>query len=224
MKIITGTLAVARHVATRVRSIFQDSEQAKRCAPWFAIDGDRSLRLDYPLTENSVVLDVGAFKGDFASDIYSRFRCTVHSFEPIAEFAALTSKRFEHNPSIIVHPQALGPESGPSTISLLNDASSRKVTGGKTESIEVKGVRDFFEGSGVAHVDLIKINIEGDEYDLITALAENGLLERIDHIQIQFHPIPGCDALVASAQAHLRKTHEQKWAYPLVWESWTRRQ
>lgn len=223
MRAISGTLAVLKHVAARARSIFQNNEQAKRCAPWFAIDGDRTLRLEYPLTEESIVLDVGAYKGDFASDIYARFRCTVHAFEPIREFAAQTTARFQHNPSVIVHTQALGVESGQSTISLLNDSSSRQTSGGETESIEVKGVRDFFEESGLNHVDLIKINIEGDEYDLINALAENGLLERIEHIQVQFHPIPNCDALVATAQAHLRQTHDQRWAYPLVWESWSRR-
>ena len=40
--------------------MFDNSKQVER---WFADDGDNTLRLNYPLDENSVVFDVGAYKG-----------------------------------------------------------------------------------------------------------------------------------------------------------------
>lgn len=34
---------------------------------WFQDNGGESLMLDYPLTNNSIVFDLGGYKGDFAN-------------------------------------------------------------------------------------------------------------------------------------------------------------
>ena len=47
--------------------------QKERCKPWFAVNGDETLRLDYNLTETSVVLDLGGFKGNFAESIFNKY-------------------------------------------------------------------------------------------------------------------------------------------------------
>ena len=39
---------------------------------WFADNGDRTHRLNYDLNSNSVVFDVGGYKGDFAFSIYEK--------------------------------------------------------------------------------------------------------------------------------------------------------
>jgi len=55
---------------------------------WHNIDGDRTLRLNYDmLDEKSIVLDIGGYKGDWASSIFSKYCCTIHVFEPVSYFA-----------------------------------------------------------------------------------------------------------------------------------------
>jgi len=38
--------------------------QRKRVIPWFAVNGDQTLRLNYDLDANSLVFDLGGYKGD----------------------------------------------------------------------------------------------------------------------------------------------------------------
>jgi hypothetical protein len=50
---------------------------------WFRDRGDKTLRLDYPLNANSLVVDVGGYRGDFAGAIYKRYGCRVIIFQTV---------------------------------------------------------------------------------------------------------------------------------------------
>ena len=49
--------------------------------------------------------------------------------------------------------------------------------------MEFKKASDYIKGK----IDLLKINIEGGEYEVLENLIENDLIKNIDNIQIQFH-------------------------------------
>ena len=66
----------------KISHIMYVSPQEKRCIPWFQNNGDKTLRLNYPLTDKSIVLDLGGYEGQWASDIFSRYCCFIHVFEP----------------------------------------------------------------------------------------------------------------------------------------------
>ena len=70
-------------------------------------------------------------------------------------------------------------------------------------------------------IDLMKINIEGAEYDLLEHLIENKFVENIKDIQVQFHDfVPNAEARMKNIQAGLSKTHYLTYQYPFVWENW----
>ena len=48
---------------------------------WVKADGDHSLRQNYPLDSDSVVLDVGGYHGDWAEKIVTEFDSNVYVFE-----------------------------------------------------------------------------------------------------------------------------------------------
>ncbi len=50
-----------------------------------------------------MVLDLGGYEGQWASDLYARRRCRIDVFEPVARFAAAIAERFRHNSDIRVH-------------------------------------------------------------------------------------------------------------------------
>ena len=56
--------------------------------------GGDSLRLDYPLNKNSVIIDAGGYIGDFAADMSHKFGCRIDVFEPVAEYAEKIRERF----------------------------------------------------------------------------------------------------------------------------------
>ena len=63
------------------------SLQALRVVPWFRDNGDKTLRLNYELNEKSVVIDLGGYEGQWAADIFCKYVCSIHVFEPVKKFA-----------------------------------------------------------------------------------------------------------------------------------------
>src|SRR5690242_15007232 len=75
----------------------------QRVNPWLAVQGDRTLRLNYELTDKDTVFDLGGYEGQWASDIFAMYGCSIHIFEPVPQFAEGISKRFARNRRVFVH-------------------------------------------------------------------------------------------------------------------------
>lgn len=188
---------------------------------WRADKGDETLRLDYPLTKESIVLDFGGFEGQCAADIYGRFGCKVVVFEPVSAFAEKIRTRFVGNSQIEVCSFALGNGDREEKICLSADASSMHSSGTDFEPIEIRDAVKWLNERSSTRVSLAKINIEGGEYELLERLIDGHAIELIDFIQIQFHPIaPDSRARMEAIQKSLAKTHSLQWQYDFVWESW----
>ena len=191
-----------------------------RVKPWFAVRGDRTLRLDYDLTQDSVVFDVGGFEGNWASDIFSMYQPTIHIFEPVRAFHEAIAARFHRNPRIHVHPFGLGDRDGKMRISVEGDASSMH-RGGAGEIAEIRSFAGFVEQEQIARIDLLKINIEGGEYELLEHILDRDLQARIVDLQVQFHEIGSEPAArMRTIQERLRRTHTPTYQYTFVWENW----
>lgn len=195
----------------------------KRVVSWRAANGDRTLRLDYEnLTPDSVVFDVGGYEGQWASDIYSRYCCHVCVFEPVDEYFEKIQHRFSKNSKIQVFNFGLASADNEATISVAADASSVFKTGGNLQQIILRDAVRWIKKNNILRIALIKMNIEGGEYDLLPHLINSGYIRFIDNLQIQFHAFP-VDAVpkMNNIQEELRKTHELTYQYPFVWENWT---
>ena len=193
---------------------------------WFRDGGDSTLRLDYPLRKDSVVLDIGGYKGDFAFSMHSRYGCKVNIFEPHPSFYVSCIERFKNVPEIRCLNYGLGSRDGTFGISDLGDASSfvRPNDGTSVKSAELRSIADVWAELCLKEVDLLKINIEGGEYDVLPALIEAGLVRNVKYLQIQFHNF--IDDSVQKRELirkRLAETHEEMWNYEFVWESWRRK-
>jgi FkbM family methyltransferase len=188
-------------------------------------DGMAQKRMDFTgLGPQSIVFDMGGFQGNWAADIRTRYGSKVHVFEPHPRFADEIARRFANTSDVSVHACALGSASGSLTLSDDGDASSGLKTGGRSVSGRIEAVADFFARHDVPVIDLMKINIEGGEYDLLPALAEAGILPRIRVLQVQFHLFAENDLARREAiRATLAKTHACDWNYDFVWEQWSLR-
>jgi FkbM family methyltransferase len=197
------------------------SPQERRVEPWVRDEGDRRLRLGYELDESSLVFDLGGYEGQWASDIFGRFACAIQIFEPVPEFAERIAERFKGNRKITVHRFGLAAASGSAALALAGDASSLFGTAGERRTIALLKASDFFRDQRIGAVDLIKINIEGGEYDLLDHLIDAGIVGRLRNIQVQFHDfVPDAERRMAAVQQRLRRTHAPTYQYPFVWESW----
>ncbi|MBS1572457.1 MAG: FkbM family methyltransferase [Bacteroidetes bacterium] len=204
--------------------MFFPGKQTKRVKPWFEADGDNTLRLNYNLSEHSVVVDLGGYKGQWASDIYGMYRCNVFVFEPARKFFHLLCNRFAKNDNIKIFNYALGNKNDTELIFMNADSSSTIKMEGTPEEITFKRFDETMKELGIGHIDLIKINIEGGEYDLLDYLIETGWTNKIDNIQVQFHDFfPNAQERMRKIQTLLGSSHFLTYQFEFVWENWQRK-
>jgi FkbM family methyltransferase len=192
--------------------------------------GDEKFRFDYPLNEKSLVLDIGAFEGDWAIEIWKRYKCEIWMFEPLIKSAAFARHKFKQAGAERwqIIPCAVSDRDTLWFIDNQDSGSSFHIEGGRRELVSVVSIKNIIEihFTGLT-VDIMKINVEGEEYNLIECLIKNDLMKYIKYLQVQFHEGPSLafDAKIryARIRAGLEKTHEIQWEYPFVWESWKRK-
>lgn len=199
-----------------------DLIQHKRVQPWFKINGDETLRLDYDLNSNSIVFDVGGYNGDFSSKIFCKYNSSIYIFEPVKKFYSNIEKRFSHNDKVKVFNFGLSSKDDELEISLSNNASSIYLNDVNSELVSLRSINYFIEKNKIKQVDLIKINIEGGEYELLESILTNGDIKMYNNIQVQFH-----DFLFENAKERMNliheklvKTHKLSYQYEFVWENW----
>jgi FkbM family methyltransferase len=195
-------------------------------ARWFKDKGDETLRLNYPLTQESVVFDLGGYHGDFAAAVHQRYGCKVYIFEPVSEFYQRCVDRFQGNHKIVCLNYGLSSADGWLDIGLAENASSfaSPHAKGATQRVQLSSIVKCISELGVNQIDLMKINIEGGEFDIIPAIIESGDIKKVQNLQVQFHNFVD-DAVKqrTTIRNQLTATHMEMWSYEFVWETVDRR-
>ena len=71
---------------------------------------------------------------------------------------------------------------------------------------------------------MIKINIEGGEFEFLENIIKSELVTKFDNIQVQFHDfVPNSDIRMSEIQKELSKTHYLTYQFEYVWENWKRK-
>ena len=196
-------------------------ERKRREAKWYGDGGDQTHRVNYPLDNTSVVLDIGGYHGDWARDIYCMYGSKIHIFEPVGEFIDIIKARFGDNPDIHIHEFGLSNKNTVTNIFLAEGGTSTIKETADSTKVKLVKASDFLTKAGIKKIDLVKINIEGGEYDLLEHLMDEGLIEDIKDIQVQFHIfVPDAEERVASILKRLARTHRLTYQYPWVWDNW----
>jgi FkbM family methyltransferase len=192
-------------------------------ARWFRDKGDETLRLNYPLNGESVIFDLGGYHGDFAAAIHERYGCKVYIFEPVPEFYQRCVVRFQGNQKIVCLNYGLSSTDGWLEIGLADNASSfdSPHAKGAVQRVQVRSIVECIRECRINRIDLMKINIEGGEFDVIPAIIASGDIKKVQTLQVQFHNFVACASeRRAAICAQLAETHTEMWNYEFIWESW----
>jgi FkbM family methyltransferase len=212
-------------IFNRIRLKFFPTRFDKEVNRWLQDGGDDAMRFNYDLNENSVVMDLGGYKGQWASDIFSMYNCRIMIFEPVQSFSESIKNRFRFNSKMQVFNYALGSNKREETIFLSENGSSIFLNRGSSVVIRFQDIKTFFEANNITNINLLKINIEGGEYEVLSRLIETGLINQIENIQIQFHNIEtNSKTKMNDIKKTLEKTHISTYQYEFVWENWFRKQ
>jgi FkbM family methyltransferase len=198
---------------------------------------DPYLLVDADLPAGGVALDVGAYTGLWTGRLLERVDASgvtdlrepdvcVHSFEPVRDAIAQLRAQLGGDPRVVVHEFGLGGRDrkeamsvgGPGS-SLYVDPSAPNMFG--TERVEIRDVAVVLDEQEIERIDLIKINIEGGEYELIDRLYQTGWLRRTGPLIVQFHEFaPDAHRARRRNRRQLAETHRCTWSYPWVYERW----
>lgn len=199
------------------KGVFHDAFKA-----WRRENGQARLSCYDWLTPGDIVFDVGAFRGEWTDTVLRQQPgAQMHLFEPHPGFVASLEEKFAGSGNVHVHDIAIGSTTGTMMLSDAGDASSSVADHGKTFEARTLSVRDFFDATPVERIALMKVNIEGGEYDLLPALIEAGEIGKVGRLQVQFHLFsPELKEARDRVRAALEQTHDCAWSYPFVWEEW----
>lgn len=185
---------------------------------WKSIRGDKTLRLDYDLNENSIVIDGGGYKGEWSNNISNKYDCIIHIFEPVTEYYNLITERFKNNDKIHVHKYGLSNTNKTVDIYLSNDGSSVHIANGPKETINMVDINDYFSKLNITKIDLMKLNVEGEEYNILERVIETNMLKMFTDLQIQFHRFgENYETRKNKIEFEIKKLFTPTYEYPYVW-------
>lgn len=184
---------------------------------------DDSLRINYDLNENSVVIDLGGYEGWFTAVINDRYRSKIYCFEPIEKWYNICFEKFKDFDNIKVYQSGLAEENKIVGFHVAGDASSL-FYGTALQPLNIPLIRidEFMQEEKIESVDLLKMNIEGAEYDLLEFIIKNNMISKFKNIQVQFHenPFDGWDEKYKFIIDNLQKTHYLTYHYEFKFENW----
>jgi len=184
------------------------------------------LRYEYNLTPDSVVIDAGGYEGNWFSRIWSKYQCNIHVFEPLYEhWLKCSMAAFTVNPvapeynKIKVYRSALGAASEVFEFGVSNDSSGFMSQAEKKEAVKVTSSCAVVGNLG--SVDLLKLNVEGMEYQILNSLIECDRIKQVKNIQVQFHyNFREARQEHADLREKLLITHEPEWDSEPTWQNW----
>ncbi|MCP9762912.1 FkbM family methyltransferase [Lacihabitans soyangensis] len=228
LKIINSFANLLRKLAVSLNPEFQTIQFA-RVDHFYSNNGNEKL-YNFQLDENSTVIDLGGYVGGWTAQISSKYNCKIFIFEPCLEYYQIIEKRFKSNKKVI--PLNLGLSGQNVKLKIHKNGVSSSIfpsksnsSVGEVEEIELLSAKDFLFSNSLLKVNLIKINIEGGEFDLLEYLIDENLIERFDNILVQFHENFHNDSNIRMAKIHskLSNTHFLTFQFPFVWENWKRK-
>jgi FkbM family methyltransferase len=192
---------------------------------WIVDQGDNILGVDYPLTKDSWVLELGGYQGWWSNKIASKYDCNIIIVEPIPEYFEKLSLMFQDNNKVNLINNAISSVERDIVLNIGTDSTSETMIESDTKvtvkAITLETILGLFN---IEQIDLMQMNIEGEEYPLMKHLVDTKLITKIKSFQVQFHMIDeSCiDKRMYIQEKLLDLGYRQKWNYDFVWESWVK--
>ena len=196
----------------------------KSVRQWVDQNNEDKLRIYfYKTSHKDIIVDIGSYDGTWiAKFLKYHTGCKAVCYEPTKRFFNLLEKNtLDYSSRIKNHNFGLSNSNMTTTIDDQLGLAAKVNTG--KEIIKLKDI--FKELSKYKKIKLLKVNIEGGEYQCIPRIIETGLICNIENLQIQFHSNGSKEKTLNSYQEifkSLSKTHSIDYFFPFIWENWRR--
>ena len=161
------------------------------------------------LPSSPVIVDIGAYIGDFSLFAAHELNARVFAYEPTIENLELLNENVLANSMggrIQVVNKAVG-DGDPVTLHVSRNGEEIHVSrywyeGGEDRTVETVTLVDLFETHHLDKIDLLKVDCEGCEYDIFQSVP-GPVFERIGNIVFEYHRFEGSDRKLDALKALL---------------------
>jgi FkbM family methyltransferase len=177
---------------------------------------------DYNLTEESKILELGGYDGTWIGKMIGKYNPRVYVIEPIKEFHDEIKSKFSQNNKFNILNVGVSDFSHEGFIYLNGDSTSTYEENAKKRTASFKTMEEILAMFGLDSVDVLQINIEGEEYKLMENMLTTGVIKKFKNIQIQFHTgISDYEVRRNKIQDGLKENgFVSSFEYPFIWEGW----
>lgn len=157
---------------------------------WREADGDKTVALDWPIDQSSIVFEIGAYEGRWASQMAEKYNPRLYAFEPQPWAFERAKPKLEgynariYNFGLWTHDcTAVLGDYGRDGASLVKPWHQDQF---HAKLVDIYG----FINENLTpdeRISVCLINIEGGEFALIPYMIGLGITDRIDNLFVQFH-------------------------------------
>lgn len=165
------------------------------------------LNLEWPLTQESIVVEVGSYRGRWARQIAERYHSQLYCFEPQLWAANVTGMILDGFNAQVLN-VALGTKTGRAY--LTNYETDGAAIANEGHAVDMLEIGMVFKRLGIKHIDLMLMNIEGYEAKLLPHMFKKKILPV--HLVIQCH---GKDM-----RPLIARRYDNLWDYGMKLSAW----
>jgi FkbM family methyltransferase len=190
---------------------------------WFLFNGER-LKYKVKFKQEGLVLDIGSYLGEYTEKIRKlNPQLTFWLYEPIPEYCKICVKRFKENERVVIHQAAVSAD-GRTLQMQIDGLRSREDSINFLNATQVNSIniQEIFDS--VTEIELMKMNIEGMEYECLQQLIHTDSLIKAKHLLIQFHNFDvGAHQRREVVRKQIERDFVNIFTFDWIWELWIRK-
>ena len=210
------------NIIKKIKNFFFKTAQTKEFLQFNSDGGDDVIFKNIILNKDSVIIDGGGFNGEFTDEILKKKFHKIYIYEPDPNFFNDLIKKYKFEKKIEILNLALFNKEKIITLSENSNASS--IMENSEDGTKVKAVDTSKEFKKYKNIDLLKLNIEGAEYDVISGLIETQELNKVKYLLVQFHKEHDLDgSKFEKINLEILKNYNIVFNYKYVWSLYIRK-
>ena len=191
---------------------------------WFLFDREK-LKYGMKFKKEGLVLDIGSYLGEYTEKVFKMNPgMTFWLYEPIPEYFNVCISRFKEQENVTVYQTAVSADGRKIQMQIDGLRSSQKL-GSSPEGVTIRsiGIQKIFDS--VEEIELLKMNIEGMEYECLNKLILTNSLIKAKYLLIQFHNFETDSTHKRDVLRKLiGKDFNNVYTFEWVWELWIRKE
>lgn len=209
-------------IIKKIKNFFFKTAQTKEYLQFISDGGDTVIFKNIILNKDSVIIDGGGFNGEFTDEILKKNFHKIYIYEPDTNFYNDLQKKYKFEKKVEILNLALFNNDQIITLSENSNASSimeNSEYGTKVKAADISKEFEKYE-----NIDLLKLNIEGAEYDVISRLIETQEIDKVKYLLVQFHKEHDLDgSKFEKINLEILKNYNIVFNYKYIWSLFIRK-